>query len=257
MTTNLPSQCQVLLNMTLQGGAYKTLLRPPVPGDLGPMSPFLQINLLGLTSLIQLLRGANNSLLTSLLTLTTRDPLTVLHGITTMKECGMNREIQGGTVSETLHGTTNQTPTGIISLMPLGITSMSSPPGVAVRGNHPFACSDHPTSGDHSLPISSIHNSTSLLTPTTSTASHHDSCRKIFPLDIRLRDPRTLIVLTTLKEIFLLRWDLLITILATDCLILGSTNIPHGVDRSTQTLGLPLMASMASLLTCEGRGLLT
>lgn len=132
-----------------------------------------------------------------------RDRLIVLPGITTMKECGTNREIKAGTISERRLGTTSLILLGTTSLKHRGTTSMNSLHGVGVRGNHHFECSGHLTSEAHFLHISNIPNSTSPRIRIISTAFHLASCRMIFHLAIPLKDLLILIVLITPRGIFL------------------------------------------------------
>lgn len=141
--------------------------------------------------------------MTSLLTLTTRGLLTALRGTTTTKECGMNRETKDGIISETPLGITNQILLGTASLKRHGTTSMSSLPGVGVKGNLHFECSGHPTSEAHSLHISNIPNSTSPRIHIISTASHLVSCRMISHLAIPLKGLLILIVLIIPRGTFL------------------------------------------------------
>lgn len=143
------------------------------------------------------------SLMTRLITFTTRDHLTVLHGITTMKECGTNREIKAGTTSERRRGTTSPILLGTTSLKPRGTTSTNNLHGVGVKGNLHFECSGHLTSEAHFLHISNIPNSTSPRIRIISTAFHLASCRMIFHLAIPLKGLLILIVLITPRGIFL------------------------------------------------------
>lgn len=143
------------------------------------------------------------NLITRLLYFTSRDHLIVLPGITTMKECGTNREIKAGTISERHLGTTSPILLGTTSLKPHGTTSMSSLHGVGVRENLHFECSGHLTSEAHFLHISNIPNSTSPHIRIISTAFHLASCRMIFHLAIPLKGLLILIVLIIPRGIFL------------------------------------------------------
>ena len=231
--------------MTQQGLGCR--IRPLVDHvALDLMIRFLQINPRGLTSLILLRRGVNN-----------RDHLTVLRGITTMKECGMNREIKAGTISERRLGTTSPILHGTTSSKRRGTTSMNNLHGVGVKGNLHFECSGHLTSEAHFLHISNIPNSTSPRIRIISTAFHLASCRMIFHLAIPLKGLLILIVLITPRGIFLKKLDLLIITLGTDCLILGSASILPGEGHSTLILGLPHMDLTGSLLTCGDKAPLT
>lgn len=141
--------------------------------------------------------------MTRLLFFTTRDHLIVLRGITTMKECGTNREIKAGTISERHLGTTSPILLGTTSLKHRGTTSMNNLHGVGVKGNLHFECSGHLTSEAHFLHISNIPNSTSPRIRIISTAFHLASCRMIFHLAIPLKGLLILIVLITPRGIFL------------------------------------------------------
>lgn len=141
--------------------------------------------------------------MTRLLFFTTRDHLIVLRGITTMKECGTNREIKAGTISGRHLGTTSRILLGTTSLKHRGTTSMNNLHGVGVKGNLHFECSGHLTSEAHFLHISNIPNSTSPRIRIISTAFHLASCRMIFHLAIPLKGLLILIVLITPRGIFL------------------------------------------------------
>lgn len=143
------------------------------------------------------------SLMPRFLFFTTRDHLIVLRGITTMKECGMNREIKVGIISARHPGTTSPILLGTTSLKRRGTTSTNNLHGVGVRGNLHFECNGHLTSEAHFLHISNIPNSTSPRIRIISTAFHLASCRMIFHLAIPLKGLLILIVLITPRGIFL------------------------------------------------------
>lgn len=145
------------------------------------------------------------SLRSSLHTHTTKvDHLTAHPGTTAMRACGASSVgTLAGMGNEMLPGTTSQIPIGITSLKDHGTISMSHHPGVVPSVSHLSGCSGLPTSVGPSHPTSSTHSSTSLHTPTTSTASHPASCRMTSPLVTLLSGHPTLIASTIPKETFL------------------------------------------------------
>lgn len=166
------------------------------------MSRSHQTSLLGLISLIRLLRGVNNSPLSNPHTHTTKVDHPIAHpGTTAMRACGVSsEETLVGMGSEMLRGTTSQTLIGITSLKDHGTINMSHHPGVVPSVSHPSGCSDLPTSVGPSHPTSSTHSSTSLHIPTTSTVSRPASCRMTSPLVTLLSGHPTLTALTIPRE---------------------------------------------------------
>lgn len=236
----------LVLQSMMQQGLECKILQLLDRVALGLMIRFRQINHPGLTSLILLHLGVNN-----------RDLHTVLHGITTMKECGMNRETQDGITSGRPLGITSQILLGTTNLKHHGTTSTSSLHGEGAKGNLHFECSGHLTSEAHSLHISNIPSSISPHIHIISTASHLASCRMTSHLAIPLKGRLILIVLTTPKGTFLKKLDHLIIILGIDCLTLELVSILLGVGHSTLILGLLHMDLMGSLLTCGDKAPLT